>query len=885
MIGDMKSFHSLSIKQIFELLRSSPEGLTKNEIEERIKEYGLNKLPEPRPLGRLMIFFSQFKNPLIIILIIAALICLFLKDFKDLTVILAAVFLNTLIGYFQEEKAERAVHQLRKMVEHKAKVIRYKEEHLVPAENLVPGDILILEAGDIVLADARVIESHSLQTIEAVLTGESKPSDKKIDSLPEETILADRENMVYQGTSVSRGKGKVIAVATGSKTEFGKIATLIKETKEEKTPLQRKIGHLARIIGLVIVSLVSFIFFFGLITGRPFLEMLLTSVALTVAGVPESLVIAITVCLTIGMRKILKKKALVRKIMAAETLGSVTTICSDKTGTLTEGKMKVSQVITFDKNEKNALKIGLLCNNVIVENPEDKIEKWVIEGDETEKALVLAAVEREFDWKKIHQEYPRLDEIPFDSERMWMATLHKIKNQKSKIKNIIYVKGAPEKILSLSKFLEKNGQEELTEIKRKVIEKKYLELTEQGLRVLALGYKLANQHEFITNNTNKKIEKISGKLEQIRDLIFVGLVALKDPLRAEAKITIKECREAGIRPILVTGDHRLTAKVIAKEVGLTDKEILEGTDLDQLNDDEFNQKIREISVFARVEPKHKIRIVDLLQSQGEVVAMTGDGVNDAPAIKSADIGIALGSGTDVTKETADIVLLDDNFKTIVEAVKEGRGIFDNIKKIVLYLLCNSFTEIILVAGSLIAGLPLPILPAQILWINIIQDGPPAMALTYEKTSKEVMKEKPRGLKVPILDYQTKSLILSRSIFFNLVLFGFFYWFWQTTKNISYTQTMMFVAVGLTTIFYVFACKDLKKSIWQYNPFDNIFLDLSIIFGFLMFAVALYLPFFQNLLNTVPLRVGDWLILVTLGLTNLFLIEFGKLLFRPRETRE
>ncbi|MCX7778815.1 MAG: HAD-IC family P-type ATPase [Patescibacteria group bacterium] len=867
----MKEFHNLSVEEVIKFFKTSASGLSFEEAEKRTKKYGLNKLPEPKRLTKLTIFLSQFKNPLIIVLIVAVGICFFLKDLKNLSVILVAVVLNTFIGYWQEEKSERAVHQLRKMVEHKAKVVRNGEEHLISAEKLVPGDILILEAGDIVLADARVIESHNLQTMEAVLTGESKPSNKKIEVLSKDTILADRENMVYQGTIISRGKGKALVIATGFQTEFGKIASLIKETREDETPLQRKMTHLAKVIGSVIVILVICLFILGLTTRRKGEEMLLTSVALAVAGVPEGLVIAITVCLATGMQRILKKKALVRKLIAAETLGSVTTICSDKTGTLTEGKMSLSEIINFDKNNDLIFKIGLLCNSLIVENPEDQIENWLIEGDETEKSLVLAIINKEGvnKWKNLHQECPRLSEIPFDSERMWMATLHRCQMSNAKYQNFIFVKGAPEKILSLSNFLERGNQREevLTKTKREEIENKYLKLTEEGLRVLAIAYKPTDSKEL--------------KINDVNNLILVGLVALKDPLRAEARATIMECQEAGIRPVIVTGDHRLTAQSIAQEIGLANKEILEGRDLDRLDDDQLTQKLNEVSVFARVEPKHKIRIVDLLQKKKEVVAMTGDGVNDAPAIKSADIGIALGSGTDVTKETADLVLLDNNFKTIVEAIKEGRGIFDNIKKVVLYLLCNSFTEIILVAGSLLAGLPLPILPGQILWINIVQDGPPAMALTYEKTSPEVMKERPRGLKVPILDRQTKFLIFGVSMFFNLILFNFFLYFWYKTKDLAYTQTMMFVAVGLTTMFYVFACKNLKKNIWQYNPFDNPFLNLSVVFGFLMFLLALYIPFFQNFLQTVPLRFIDWSILGGLSLINLLLIEFGKWLFRPK----
>jgi len=868
-------WHTLTPEQVLQELKTNKTGLSSEEVKKRISQYGQNKLPEPKRLTSWAIFFSQFKNPLIIILVFAAFVCLILKDLKDLIVILIAIFLNTLIGFFQEKKSEKAIHQLRKKIEYKAKVIRDGQEHLIPAENLVPGDIFILEAGDIILADARVIESHNLQTIEAVLTGESEASSKKNDPLAKETSLSDRENMVYQGTIVSRGKGLGVVVATGEKTEIGKITNLIKETKEEKTPLQKKMTQLAKLIGLIMIILVTIIFFFGLITGRPFLEMLLTSVAVAVAAVPEGLVIAITVCLTIGMQRILKRGALVRKLIAAETLGSVTVICSDKTGTLTEGKMKVEKITTFDNNDDLAIKIGLLCNNVIVENLKEKRENLIIEGDETEKALVLAGLEKGFNWQQIRQKHPRLDEIPFDSERMWMATLHEIRNplwqnnspeHQFEIRNLILIKGAPERILKMSKHIRVGNTEvELTEGKYQEIENKCLEFTQNGLRILALAYKTTNNQQLTLQNIN--------------DLVFVGLVGLKDPLRPEARETIHKCRMAGIRPILVTGDHKTTAKMIAQEINLENKKVLEGTEIEQMSDEKLFAEIKKVNIFARVEPKHKIRIVDLLQKNGEVVVMTGDGINDAPAIKSADIGIALGSGADVTKETADMVLLDDNFKTIVEAIKEGRGIFDNIKKIVLYLLASSFTEIILVGGSLLFGLPLPILPAQILWVNILQDGPPAMALTYEKTSTKVMKEKPRSLKVPILDKQMRFLIFVIGIITDLMLFALFVYFWQKTKDIIYVRTMVFVGLGIAALFYVFACKNLKKSIFRYHPFDNKFLNLSVVFGFVMFLMALYLPFFQNILGTVPLSLKDWLILITLGFVNLLLIEFGKWLFR------
>ncbi|MGC9049185.1 MAG: cation-translocating P-type ATPase [Patescibacteria group bacterium] len=778
-----------------------------------------------------------------------------LQEFIDCGVILVAILINTVIGFVQENKSEKTLEQLNRMVKYHAKVIRQNEEHIIEGEELVPGDIIIVEAGDIVPADARILSSHNLQVVEAVLTGESSPSSKKEGVLKEGVPLADRENMFYRGTTVSRGKAKAVVVATGLKTEIGKIATLIRETGETKTPLQKKMDDLARVIGLIIAGTCLILFIVGLLSGRPFLEMLLVSVAVAVAGIPEGLVIAVTACLAIGMQRILRKKALVRKLVAAETLGSTTVIASDKTGTLTEGKMSIAHILPIDEEyREDLLKICLLCNNAVIENPYDELKEWIISGDTTEIALILGAVQSGIERDKILKDYPRLDEIPFESEKMYMATLHKDKN-----KNLILVKGAPEKIL----FLCNISPEKSDKIKKEV-----KGLASRGLRVLAFAQK----------EVSAEIKKIEdGDLVMMR---FLGLIALKDPLRPEIKETINECRGAGIRPIIVTGDHRLTAQMIGEEIGLAkDKNIIEAADLDKFSDDELKQAVKKIDIFARIESKHKIRIINALRANQEVVAMTGDGVNDAPAIKAADIGIALGSGSEVTKQAADIVLLDDNFKTIVEAIKEGRIIFDNIKKIIVYLFCSSFSELILIGAAIILGWPLPILAVQILWVNIIQDGPPAMALTYEKGEPGILKEKPRDLSVPIFDSQMKFLIFCIGILTDLILLGLFWFLLKYSYyDLARIRTIIFIGLGIATLFYVYSCKSLKRSLWRYNPFDNRFLNLSVLFGFVMFFVAIYTPFFQKVLRTTALGFQEWLILICLGLINIILIEIGKAIF-------
>ena len=860
-------WHNLEIKQALKKLNSNPKGLEKQQVQKRLKKYGLNKLLKRKRFSILQIIIGQFKSPLMYILIIAALIALILKETTDTIIILGAVFINAFIGFFQEFKAEETFSHLQKMVHHKTRVIRKLNTGTsatltIASQQVVPGDIISLQAGDIISADARILKENNLETKEAALTGESIPSSKNNKVLDKETNLADRENMVYAGTLVTRGSGKAIVVSTGKNTEVGKIAHLLKTTKNDKTPLQEKISKLAKTLGIIIGILSLSLFVIGLILGMEVFEILLISIAVAVAGIPEGLPIAVTVALAVGMQFILKKKALVKKLIATETLGSITVIASDKTGTLTKGEMAVSNIITFQDNilEKDILKMAMLCNDANLENPDEKDnKKWSLTGDPTEVALLRKAIKSITGFRDILNNNERISEIPFESEIMYMATLYKNKNEQN---YDLIVKGAPETLINLSN---------LDEAKKKEILDKVTNLTKKGLRVLAFAQKRVN--------INEKGIKINNK--DINNLDFKGLISLKDPLRSDAKDTIDACIKAGIRPIIITGDHKLTAQSIGKEIGLihSSSEVLEGNQIDKLSDKELSKELKNTSIFARVEPKHKIRIVDILQEQGEVVAMAGDGVNDAPALKSANIGIALGSGSEVTKGTAEIVLLDDRFQTIVDAIKQGRNIFHNIKKIILYLLTDTFTEFILIAGSLILGFPLPLIAAQILWVNIIEDTMPAIALSYEKEKKDfLLKQSKDDKKQKLLDKEMKFLITIIAIITNIVLLGLYYYLYKSGFDIKYVRTMIFVGLGIDTLFYIFSCKNLKKSIWTYNPFDNMFLNFSVLFGWAMFFIALYVPFFSNLLETVALGLSEWLILIGLGLFKLVLIEVGKLFF-------
>jgi Ca2+-transporting ATPase len=875
------NWHSIPWQKVVEEFNTDfKNGLSLEEVKIRQKKFGENRIPEEKPLTSLKILFDQFKSPLIYILVIAGIVTLFLKDFTDSIVIFGAVFLNTAIGFFQESKTSKILTELKKVVKVKAAVIREGKKIEIDQEDLVPGDIFLLEEGKKVPADGRLIEAHNLKINESALTGEWLPAEKKTEILPKNIPLADRDNMVYMGSIVEDGIGKAVCTETGISTEIGKIAKMLFEIEEEKTPYQKRVASLSKFLAILIGIICFSIFILGILFGIDKLQMFLTSVAVAVAAIPEGLPVSITVILALGMQRILKKKGLVRKMMAAETLGSTSIICTDKTGTLTEGKMKLAKIWP-EENKNLILKIGVLASEAFIENPEEEIEKLKIRGRPTEKAILISAIETKINKNELEKMEPEIERLPFDPVYKYSAILRKISENEYNL----YVLGAPEKILERSSFIEKNGEKEILD-KEKIgkIKEKFEEMANRGERVLATAYQKVKSQK----------SKVKNLEDLCKDLTFTGLISLKDPLRKEVKEAIKICEGAGLKPIIVTGDHKLTARAIARELGLkiNEENIIEGKDLDLISDEEFEKKLEKIEVYARVEPRHKRKIIDAWQKKGKVVAMTGDGINDAPALKEADIGVALGSGTDVAKEASDLILLNDSFAIIVEAVKEGRHILDNIRKVIVYLLSDSFTEVILVSGAILIShflkktWILPITAGQILWVNLIEDSLPSISLAFEPEEEGIMEREPEDPKMSLLNEEMKVLIFFIGIFTDFLLLALFFWLifkrsWMQLKEI---QTIIFAGLAIDSLFYIFSCKNLRKNVWGTNLLSNPILIGSWFWGISMMLGAIYLPFLNKLLKTVPLNFFDLILVLTIGILNLILIEATKWYFITKKKK-
>ena len=883
-----EKWHAQSWQQALKILGSDFEqGLSENEADKRRKKSGPNVLPREIPLSKVKIFLEQFKSPLVYILLAAGVVVLFFAKFTDAIVIFGAVLLNTAVGFWQENKSTDALKKLRKVVKIEAEVIRDGQRKKIDAKDLVKGDILNLSSGERVPADGRLIETQDLRINEASLTGEWLAAEKNTKVLAPKTGLADRDNMVYMGSIVELGKGRVVVTGVGAGdegTELGKVAGMLKETVEEKTPLQKKLAKLSKTIGLLVVLACIFIFFGGIAKNRDFLQMFETAVAVAVAAIPEGLPVALTVILALGMKRILNKKGLVRKLLAAETLGSTSIICSDKTLTLTQGKMEVSETVTFNSDISATPKkkwrqvfgeqvggagvgansdqvllmtIAALSNEAFVENPEDPHPLWKVRGRPTDRALLLGAAEVGILKPELEKDFSKIDEIPFNPENKFIASLYKTPKN-----TMLYAIGAPERIISLCAITKTAANRS-----NKILQN----LTNQGLRVIAVAFK----------------KHAKSQTFEVKDLTFVGFIGLKDPLRPEARQAIKLTRNAGMRPILVTGDHLFTAQAVAKELGIKTKanNIILGKELDELSDEALGKRLKNIEIYARVEPRHKMRIIEAWQSKGEVVAMTGDGVNDAPALKKADIGVALGSGTDVAKEASDLILLTDNFNVIVAAVEEGRTIIDNIRKVITYLLSDSFTEVILIGVSLILGWPLPVLAVQILWVNLIEDGPLALVLAFEPKEKDVMNRKPQGHDTSLFTKEMKVLIFIIGLITDILLLGLFFWLLKYSGyEVPHIRSIMFAALTIDSIFYIFSCKSLRRNLWHINPFSNKFLVLAWIFGVIALVAAIYVPILQTLLKTVPLNFFDWQLVLGLGLFNILLIEITKWYFITKKQK-
>lgn len=896
----MISYHSQNITKIFEELKTSSAGLKSEEADKRLKKHGFNELPRKKKIDKFTIFISQFKNPLIYILLFAGLISALLNDLVDAVVIFSAVFLNTIIGFVQENKANNTLNHLRKLIKHSAYVLRDNRLLEVDSGLLAKGDIIIIKTGNRVPADARLFETDNLIINESTLTGESIPVEKGVDIEKEGASIADRRNMVYASTVAVKGFGKAVVTAIGMETEIGKIAGMVEETEEEATPLQQRLAFFSNLLAAIISIIVTLVIIVGIIQGRGALEMFITGVALAVSSIPEGLIVAVTVILVLGMQRILKEKALTRKLLAVETLGSTTVICSDKTGTLTEGKMHVAHIVIGEKEYELgtlgsrqdkaeamavslALQTAMMCNDAIIENPDDELASWKINGAPTEAALMSAAYQSGLNKEKLTKLEPKIAELPFESENKYMISLHDKKNDGL----ILYEKGAPEKLLEKStNFFHLGKIKNINSEERKKLINNYNKMTSRGLRVIGVAFKeIKNINKFpiLAEVLAKKNENLKIDWNEIdRDLIFIGFMAIKDPLRPEARETIKICREAGIRPIIITGDHQLTAKAIGLEAGfkVKDDNIVTGEFLDKISDEELKHHVKKIDIYARVSPHHKLRIVRALQSRGEVVAMTGDGINDSPALKVADIGISLGTGTDIAKEASDIILLDNNFKTIVSTVRQGRIIFTNIRKVIIYLLADSFAEVFLIIGSIIMNLPLALLPSQILWNNIIVDGLPSFSMAFEKGAGGIMRNKPIKRREPLLNKEMKAIIFIAGLIRDFFILGLFVYLINLTgkENIDYLRTLVLALLGLTSLLSMFSIRDLDNFIWKINPFSNLYLIGAAGFSFALLLSAIYWHPLQKILSTVPLDLNTWMLIVSMGIASTLIIEIIKYYF-------
>jgi len=837
-------WHAKDISEILKELNVDPKiGLSHKEVTLRQKKYGKNKLPEKRPFSSLEIFLGQLRSPLIVILIFVGFLLFGIGEKIDSFLIFGVVFLNSIIGFFQEYKAQSALYRLKKVIKVKAFVLREGKKKEIFQEEIVPGDIFFLKEGEKVPADGRLIEAENLEVNEAFLTGESLPQKKETKLLPKEAFLGERKNMLFMGSIVERGRGKAVAVATGKETEIGKIAKGILQQKEEKTPLRKKLEVFSKKIALLICLICGVLFLEGVfISQKNPLEVLKTAIAVAVAAIPEGLPIGLTITMAVGMAQILKKRGLVRKLISAETLGSTSLILTDKTGTLTQGKMHVSKIIPFEGNLKEILKAICICNEAFIENPEEKnFKKWKIKGAPTERALFFEARRKGLKKEELEKKLKILKFESFNPQKKYASLIFK-ENEKK----ITFFVGAPEKFL---KKTEKKLKEK--------IKKTLKEFTEKGFRVIGVA---------------KKEDKF----------YFLGLVLLEDPLREDAKEAIRVCQKAGMHVVIITGDHKLTAKKIASLLGIEvkDDEILTGKEIEKLSLEKLKKIFKKIKIFARVEPKHKLLITKLWQKEGKVVAMTGDGINDVPALKQAHVGVALGSGTQVAKEVADLILLDDSFSTIVAAVEEGRKILENTRKIIGFLMTSCFAEIILIGSSFIFKKPLPILWMQILWINLIEDGPLSLSLAFENEKEGLMKKKPEPLTKPLLTKELKFLIFVIGITLNLILVSLFFYLLDVKKYaLDRVRTIMFVGLAIDSLFFIFAFRSLRKNFWEINPFSNKFLNISWILSWFLLLLPIYFPPLQTIFHICALTFSDWILLLGVGIISFTLIEISKLLFK------
>lgn len=883
---------------------TGPSGLTLDQVRERLEKYGPNELTPPKKISPLAIFFRQFNNLLILILLAATGISFFLGEHLDAYLILVIILACTVLGFFQEYRAEQAAEALQKLAAPEATVLREGKVRVIPAREVVPGDLLILHTGDRVAADGRLLEAVNLKVDESLLTGESTGVSKDTEPLPQaELPLARRRNMVFGGTVVTYGRGRAVVTATGMDTEFGAIARMLGEVKEERTPLEERMASIGLVLSIICLSVSAGAVVFGVIRGYDWLQMLIWGISLAVAAVPEALPAVVTGALAIGTTRMARRRAIVRRLPAVETMGCTTVICTDKTGTLTrnemtvrrlfldgrvvevsglgyqpEGGFSVNGVGIIPENDvvlQEAARLAILCNDAALE--EQPEGTWAVRGDPTEGALLVLGRKAGLREEALARDCPRVAEIPFDSDRKRMTTFHRVGSG-----ILACVKGAPESVLpGCSRILTASGEKPLAADDRQAIEREAARLAGEALRVMGLAYRMLDSLP----------EVLSPEMEN--DLVWVALTGMMDPPRPEAREAVAKCHQAGIRVIMVTGDHPDTAVAVAREIGLIPSSqkrprMLTGVEMDRLEDEDLAVWLPRVTVFARVAPEHKLRLVKLLKAQGEIVAMTGDGVNDAPALKLADIGVAMGlTGTEVTKETADMILADDNFATLVAAVEEGRAIFDNIKKYLMYLLSANLGEIMVLTGTFFLGMPLPLAALQILWVNLVTDGLPALALGVDPKAPDIMSRPPRPPGEGVFTPSVIAQMVVTPAYLTLALIPLFHHYFHgylavigdPELSLTRAQTMVFVTLIMAELVRAFNCRSDYHSVFTVGLFANRLLIGASLISWGMMAAVVQWPTLARLFHTVPLGWKEWLFAAFLALLLFPVLETTKWLVR------
>lgn len=888
-------FHEMGQTDLLKATNTSiKQGLTEKEVEKRLEKHGPNELQEGKRTPAIVVFFAQFKDFMVLVLLVATLISGFLGEYVDAVAIMAIVFVNGVLGFFQERRAEKSLNALKELSTPYVSALRDGSWKKIQSKELVPGDIVKFSSGDRIGADVRIVEAKSLEIEESALTGESIPVVKQADKLRKPDVsLGDINNMAFMGTIVTRGSGVGVVVGTGMNTAMGKIADMLESAGNLSTPLQRRLEELGKILIIVALLLTVLVVAVGVLQGHELYSMFLAGVSLAVAAIPEGLPAIVTVALSIGVQRMIKQKSIVRKLPAVETLGCASVICSDKTGTLTQNKMTVTHmwsggktfkvsgigyepagVFTRDEREikpkdekmlEQMLVFGALCNTSEIEL---KDGHYVLDGDPTEGALLTAARKGGYSNDWLSEQYRVVAEFPFDSVRKMMTVIAEDKEKK----RFVITKGAPDVLIDRSSHMMHGGRSApFSEEKKAETEAVLKELASQALRTIAIAYKPLNPGE---KPTMEQAEK---------NLTILGLSGMIDPPRPEVRQAIKECREAGIKTVMITGDHVETAKAIAKDLRLLPKKgrVMDGKTLNKLSEKELTETVDDIYVFARVSPEHKLKIVKAFQENGHVVAMTGDGVNDAPAIKQADIGVAMGvTGTDVAKEASSLILVDDNFATIKSAIKEGRNIYENIRKFVRYLLASNVGEILVMLFAMLLALPLPLVPIQILWVNLVTDGLPAMALGMDQPEDDLMRRKPRHPKEGVFARKLGWKVVSRGFLIGAAtILAFIVVYHRNPENLPYAQTVAFATLVLAQLIHVFDCRS-ETSVFSRNPFENIYLLGAIISSIFLMVIVIYYPPLQPIFKTVPITPGDWMLIIGMSGIPTFLLA-GSLLTRKK----